>query len=112
MALPSEHPGVTIETVWHIEGTYAPDAAETRPAFRAEHLEGIARLYAAGVVVAAGAFPDLSASIVLVRAPDEESALAVCRDDVYMRNGVWVELRARPFGLVVPSSGPGTAGDT
>jgi uncharacterized protein YciI len=110
MVVPSEHPGVTVETVWHIEGTYAPDAAETRPAYRAEHLAGIARLYAAGVVIAAGAFPDLSASIVLVRAADEESALAVCRDDVYMRNGVWVELRARPFGLVVPRSDPAADG--
>ncbi len=105
MVVPSEHPGVEIETVWHVEGTYAPDAAETRPAHRQEHLEGMARLYAEGTVVAAGAFPDLSASIVLVRAPDEESALAVCRDDVYMRNGIWVELRARPFGLVVPRAG-------
>jgi hypothetical protein len=36
----------------------------------------------------------------VVRAGSEEEALAVCRDDVYLRNGVWVELRARPFGLV------------
>jgi uncharacterized protein YciI len=53
------------------------------------------------VVIEAGAFPDVSASIVIVRAADEAAAIEICREDVYMRNGVWVELRARPFGRVV-----------
>jgi uncharacterized protein YciI len=51
-------------------------------------------------VVEAGAFVDVSASIILVRAADEQAALELCRDDVYLRNGVWVEVRARPFGRV------------
>jgi uncharacterized protein YciI len=50
--------------------------------------------------VEAGAFTDVSASIVILRASDEQAALDVCRDDVYLRNGVWVELRARAFGRV------------
>jgi uncharacterized protein YciI len=37
---------------------------------------------------------------VLVRARDEAEAIAIVADDVYMRNGVWVEVRARPFGRV------------
>lgn len=90
-----------IERVWLVEATYAPDAAETRVPFRAAHLARLLELKDAGVVVEAGAFVDVSASIVLVRADSEEAALAVCRDDVYMRNGVWVEIRARPFGRVV-----------
>jgi len=53
-----------------------------------------------GVVVEAGAFVDVSATLVLVRAADEQAALDICREDVYLRNGVWVELRARPFGRV------------
>ena len=92
--------GVAIESVWLIEATYAPDAAETRKPFRAEHLARILELRDAGVIVEAGAFPDVSASVVLLRAASEEEALRICRDDVYLRNGVWVELRARPFGLV------------
>jgi uncharacterized protein YciI len=51
--------------------------------------------------VEAGAFADVSSSIVLVRAHDEAEAIAIVSDDVYLRNGVWVELRARPFGRVV-----------
>ena len=97
--------GPLIESVWLIEATYAPDAAETRKPFRAAHLARLLELKDAGVIVEVGAFMDVSKSIVLVRADSEEAALAVCRDDVYMKNGVWVEVRARPFGRVVRGAG-------
>lgn len=89
-----------IEPVWFVEATYAPDAAETRVPFRAEHIARLQELKRAGIVVEAGAFADVSASIVLIRAADEQAALKVCQADVYLRNGVWVELRARAFGRV------------
>lgn len=89
-----------IEPVWLVEATYAPDAAETRVPFRAEHLARLRELKRQGIVVEAGAFSDVSASIILVRAADERAALELSRDDVYLRNGVWVELRARAFGRV------------
>jgi uncharacterized protein YciI len=91
----------SLELVWFVEATYAPDAAETRVPFRPQHLARLLELKDAGVVIEAGAFPDVSASILILRAADEAAALELCRDDVYMRNGVWVELRARPFGRVV-----------
>jgi len=98
----SEHPAAgAIEPIWFVEATYAPDAAETRVPFRAQHLARLVELKEAGVVIEAGAFADVSASIILLRAADEAAALELCRDDVYMRNGVWVEIRARPFGRVV-----------
>jgi uncharacterized protein YciI len=98
----SEHPTAgAIEPIWFVEATYAPDAAETRVPFRAQHLARLVELEDAGVVIEAGAFADVSASIILLRAADEVAALELCRDDVYMRNGVWVEIRARPFGRVV-----------
>lgn len=89
-----------IEPVWLVEATYAPDAAETRVPFRAEHIARLRELKRQGTVIEAGAFTDVSATLILVRAADEEAALDICRDDVYLRNGVWVELRARPFGRV------------
>ncbi len=94
-----------IEAVWFVEATYAPDAAETRKPFRAVHLARLLELKDAGVIVEVGAFMDVSSSIALIRAESEAAALAVCRDDIYMRNGVWVELRARPFGRVIRSGG-------
>ena len=92
---------VAIEPIWLVEATYAPDAAETRVPFRARHLARLIELEEAGIVIEAGAYADVSASIILLRAADEAAALELCRDDVYMRNGVWVEIRARPFGRVV-----------
>jgi uncharacterized protein YciI len=89
-----------IEPVWLVEATYAPDAAETRVPFRTEHIARLRDLKRQEIVVEAGAFTDVSASVVIVRAGDERAALDLCRDDVYLRNGVWVELRARAFGRV------------
>lgn len=91
-----------LESVWLVEATYAPDAAETRVPYRAQHVARLRQLMQEGVVVMAGAFADVSSSLVVVRAADEEAALDVCRADVYLRNGVWVELRARAFGAVRP----------
>jgi len=99
---------VTIELVWLVEATYAPDAADTRVPFRAEHLSGIQSRKDAGVYIEAGAFADVSASVVLVRAADEAEAIAIVSDDVYLRNGVWVEIRARQFGRVT-RAGAGAA---
>lgn len=105
----SDQPAATTtEPVWLIESTYAPDGAETRVPFRARHLARLGELIAAGIVIEAGAFMDVSASIMIVRAPDEAAALEIARDDIYMANGVWVELRARPFGRVVNPGGAGS----
>ena len=93
-------PTATLEPVWFIQATYAPDAAEARVPVRPRHLARIAELKAAGVIVEAGAFTDMSASVLLVRAGTEAEALEVARQDVYMQTGVWVELRAKPFGRV------------
>lgn len=93
-------PAHSIESVWLVQATCAPDAAETRVPFRARHLANLARLKADGVVVEAGALADVSASVVLLRAASEAEAIELCSRDVYMQNGVWVELRAKPFGRV------------
>lgn len=94
-------PGITLEETWLIEATYAPDAAETRGQFRAEHLGRVVDLREAGVIVEAGGLADFSASILVVRAEGEAAALAIARDDVYMANGVWVEVRARKYIRVI-----------
>ncbi len=93
--------GIEIERVYVIEAEYAPDAAETRPRVRPQHLARIAELMAQGTVIEAGGYLDLSAALVMVRAADEASALAIARDDIYIREGVWVEVRVKPFGRVV-----------
>jgi uncharacterized protein YciI len=89
-----------IESVWFVEATYAPDAAEARVPFRAVHIAHLRELKASGAVVEAGAFADVSSSVMIVRAGSEAEALALFRNDIYMLNGIWVEIRARAFGRV------------
>ena len=101
--MPEPTGDTVLEPVWLVEATYAPDAAETRKPFRAEHLAGIRERLESGVYVEAGAFADVSASVVLVRAESAEAAISLVSDDVYLRNGVWVEVRARAFGRVTPA---------
>jgi len=92
--------GLAIESLWAIEADYASDAAERRPAVRLEHLTRIGRLMEAGTMVLAGAYADMSGSLLVVRAADEAAALAIVRDDVYARAGVWTGFRVRAIGVV------------
>jgi uncharacterized protein YciI len=90
-------PDVVMETVYVIEGRYAPDAAELRRPVRAEHLARIARLRDEGVMLEAGGFADMSGSMLILRVASEDEAMAIARADVYLRHGVWVEVACRPF---------------
>ena len=93
--------GVKVESVFLVEAQYTPEAAERRPAVRAEHLTNVARLREEGVIIEAGAYLDsLSSSLLLVRTDDAQAALALARQDVYVTAGVWGEISVRPFGRV------------
>jgi uncharacterized protein len=99
--MPVEQPSVpALEPVWLVEAAYVENAAEARVPFRTAHLARVHELKDLGVVIEAGAFADASASLLIVRADDEESALELCRGDVYWQNGIWVDLKARAFGRV------------
>jgi hypothetical protein len=98
--------GVAIEPIWVVEAAYGPDAAARRAPVRREHLTRIAELRDAGTVVEAGAFADMSASLLLLRVPSEEAAQALVRADVYFRSGVWTEFRIRALGRVVRTGEP------
>lgn len=101
-------PDAAIDPIWFVEGVLAPDAEELRRPVRARHLARILELRDRGVIVEAGALGDMSASVLLVRAPDAEAAAAIAREDAYLAAGVWVEIRVRPFGRVVrPAELPG-----
>lgn len=87
-----------LEQVWVIQATYSPDAEDLRAPIRPQHLARLARLKAEGTVIEVGGFNDMSESLLMVRAESEAAAIEIAREDIYMQQGVWVELRARPFG--------------
>ena len=94
-------PGIAIETIYVVEATYAPDAPQTRRPVRPEHLARVIEMRRAGILLEAGGFADFTSALLLFRTASAEEALAICREDVYARSGVWVELRARPWARVV-----------
>jgi len=94
-------PGVAVETIFIVEATYAPDASESRRPVRVEHVARIIELRDAGLILEAGGYADLSSALLLFRTATAEEALRICREDIYTRSGVWIELRARPWGRVV-----------
>ncbi len=93
--------GLAIERIWVVEAAYGPDAAERRPAVRAEHLTRIDELRRKGTIVEAGAYADMSSSLLLVRTETEADAMDLIRADVYFRSGVWTEVRIKALGRVV-----------
>jgi uncharacterized protein len=92
--------GLAIERIWIAESDYAPDAVERRAPVRAEHLARIGELRKAGTILEAGAFTDMSGSLILLRAASEAEALAIVQTDVYFRSGVWTDCRIRPLSRV------------
>ncbi|MGD0122755.1 MAG: YciI family protein [Candidatus Limnocylindrales bacterium] len=101
--------GLEIEQIWVVEATLGRDAAERRAPVRAEHLARIAALRDAGTVIEAGAFADMSASLLLMRVPTQQEALALAEADVYFRSGVWTGFRIRALGRVVRKGKPPAA---
>ena len=98
-------PGVAIETIYVVEATYAPDASESRRPVRLEHLARIIELRRTGILIEAGGYADFSSALCCCsgrRARRRRSR--ICREDIYTRSGVWIELRARPWGRVVAES--------
>lgn len=90
----------TLEPVYLVEATYVANAAEARAPFRPAHLARIKELKDSGVMIEAGAYADVSASLFMLRAATEDEALDICRADVYWQNGIWIDLKARAFARV------------
>lgn len=94
-------PGLAVETIYIVEATYAPDASEKRPPVRVDHLSRVMEMRDEGILLEAGGFADFSSALLLFRTATAEEAIQICREDIYTRSGVWIELRARPWGRVV-----------
>ena len=90
----------TLEPVYLVEATYVANAVEARAPFRPAHLARIKELKDSGVMIEAGAYADVSASLFMLRAATEDEALDICRADVYWQNGIWIDLKARAFARV------------
>ena len=102
MTNPELPDGVTVETVYAVEISYSPEAQAKRPAVRLEHLARVARMLRDGTLVEAGGYLDWKSALLIFRASSEQEAVALMRDDVYLRSGVWLDDPvARPLARIV-----------
>jgi len=94
--------GVAVETVYAVEISYSPDAQERRPAVRFEHLTRVARMFRDGTLVEAGGYLDWKSAILIFRVGSPQEAIDIIREDVYLREGVWLDDPvARPLARVI-----------
>ena len=84
-----------------VEPTYAEGAADKRAPFRQEHLERVGKLQREGVMLVAGAFEDMSASLLVLDVSSEEAAAAIVESDTYWHNGIWTDYSVRKLNRVV-----------
>lgn len=71
---------------------FCRDAAVRRTPHRQAHLAHVRSLVADGTAVIAGAVADLSASVLVLRAEDEQAARAVMEQDPYWEHGIWTSI--------------------
>ena len=91
---------VVTQPCFVVEATYAPDAATKRVPFRDKHLERMSKLSDEGAVIVAGAYDDMSSSLLIFTLETEESVRAIIESDVYMKEGVWTGYAIRVLNRV------------
>ncbi|MGH2809437.1 MAG: YciI family protein [Actinomycetota bacterium] len=80
---------VSAEPAFVVEAAYVTGAAEKRAPFREVHLERMAKLEEEGALVMAGAYEDLSASLLVLSVGSEKAVKAIIESDVFWKNNVW-----------------------
>ena len=90
-----------IQTSYVVEAAYAPDAADRRGPFRAEHLDRVGKLSKEGALLIVGAFADMSASLLVFAVSGEDAVRAIVETDVYWHNGIWTGYTVRKLNRVV-----------
>lgn len=88
------------QTCFVVEASYVVGAAERRAPFRNEHLERVEKLARAGAIILAGAFGDMSGSLLVFALEHEDSVRAIVETDVYWREGIWTAYTIRKLSRV------------
>ena len=89
------------EPCYVAECFYAEGAAGKRAPFREAHLARVAMLSDEGALLLAGAFDDLSASLLVLAVGSEEAVAAIIETDVYWKNRVWTSYKIRRLNRVI-----------
>ena len=83
-----------------VEAVYTSGAAEKRAPYRERHLERMRKLHDEGALLVAGAYSDMSASLLVLRVEGEAAVKAIIESDVYWKNGVWTDYSIKKLNRV------------
>ena len=91
-------------------GRYCPDALEKRTPYREEHLAGLRRQQADGVLLTLGPTAGSTHVFGIYAADSLEQVETLVKGDVYWRKGIWIEVQVFPWVDAIPLPGtyPGT----
>jgi uncharacterized protein YciI len=89
------------EPCYVVEAPYAAGVAEKRAPFREAHLARLAMLSDEGALVMAGAYDDLSGSLLVFALASEDAVAAIVETDVYWKNRVWTSYKIRKLNRVL-----------
>ncbi|MFN9547100.1 MAG: YciI family protein [Cyanobacteriota bacterium] len=78
-------------------GTYCGDALQKRTPFREEHLEGLRRQKAQGVLLTIGPTEGCTHVFGLYEATSQEEVETLVKQDVYWRQGIWTAVEVHPW---------------
>lgn len=87
--------------VFHVAVTAAPDYPTRREAHRRAHLERLAGLRAAGIVIGGGPAPDGRTADLFYRLQQPTQLAPVIEEDPYWTGGVWTAHTPRSFSQFV-----------
>lgn len=89
------------EPCFVVECAYAKGAAEKRAPYREQHLARIGMLSDEGALLLAGAYDDMSASLIVFALESRDAVVAIIESDVYWRQKVWTSYTIRILNRVV-----------
>jgi uncharacterized protein YciI len=82
------------------------DFIARRTAYREEHLRLAREAHARGELLLAGALGDPTGALLVFSSSDATSAEAFARNDPYVKNGLVIRWKVRPWAVVVGNEEP------
>ncbi len=72
-------------------GTYCENVLEKRDPYRQDHLDGLAKQKASGLLITLGPTKDTTKVFGIYEAEDEATVRQLVENDPYWKNGIWTE---------------------
>ena len=78
-------------------GTYCDNALDRRGPYRQEHLDGLQRQKADGLLITLGPTEGSTHVFGIYEAESQEQVENLLHNDIYWREGIWTEIRVHPW---------------